>query len=239
MTWGLCQPEKRLPEGWFPIRGDMVRHAEFAGLTVFEKLCLLDIIHRVHRHLYLAKGGFREGPFIEGDAQWAKRLQMSVEAFRLARRKIGRAINARSEKGLGWFTYTPGYRTQGGVTRRTEYHDCEFAKPARGIQSGAMARYTWFHALENLRKKQLEHADVVVCAMLAYFWKIGGGRENGSAVIPKQCITPTTGMSNSAFLESVGRLHDVMSDLYSFQEGHKYVDVSDWRGGPDRVWQAA
>lgn len=220
-------------KGWFPIRNDMVRLKDFSNLTVFEKLCLLDIIFRVNRHLNLVKGGKREGPFIEPDARWAKRLRMSVEAFRLARRKIGRAINAKTEKGLSWFTYRPGYRTQGGQVRATEYYDCKFALAARGVQSGALARCVWSHVIERLQRKHLEHADLVACAMLAFFWKIGGGREHGSASIPKGSITPMTGMSNSAFLESIRRLRQVVPGLFWFQEEHKRVDVSDWTGGPD------
>lgn len=109
---------------WFPLRGDMMQAEDFLNLSPCEKVVLLDINYRLSEHLSLVRCGLRHSPFIESDAKWAKRLCMSHETFQNARCAVGQPKDKKPKtQGLGWITYTSGYRTPDGELRRTEYHD--------------------------------------------------------------------------------------------------------------------
>lgn len=134
--------------------------------------------------------------------------------------------------GLGWITYTPGYRRQDGSFERTKYHDAEYAKVQRGKPCGALNRDTWRTLIEFLKKRRLDHASLVAVALLSYFWKIIGGREMGSTIIPKAKIT-ATGMTSKAFARAITEVTEVLPDLFTVRETHHAFEIAEWKGGPD------
>jgi hypothetical protein len=217
---------------WFPVRGDMMQRQEFVRLSVCQKLVLLDINYRLHEHLSLLRREWRRGPFVEADLKWAKRLNMSVEAFRCARRKLGK---------LRWVILTSGYRTREGELRRTQYHEAQYAEVVKGIQSGAMYRRIWQDLLVAMKKGRLRHRDLVVLAYLCFFWKILGGREMGCITIPKAKIGSMARMPAATFKASLEQLAmaELSGDfgsipLFQFREKHRYgFEISNWWGGPD------
>ena len=217
---------------WFPLRADMMQNRDFLNLTICEKLVMLDINYRLAEHLSLVKCDWKTRSFGEADTKWAKRLDMSVEAFRRARRKLGK---------LGWVVFRSGYRTHDGKRWRTEYHDAKYAETGRGIQSGAVYRCVWHGLLAGLKKNQLHHRDPVVAAYVAYFWKILGGREMGSVTIPKAKVASVAGMPAATFKASLERLRSVKlrdkdgsTQLFKFRDRHRYgIELTEWAGGPD------
>jgi hypothetical protein len=109
---------------WFPLRGDRMQQEAFVRLSPCEKVVLLDINYRLQEHLSLVHREWRYGPYVETDSKWARRLGMSLEAFRRARRKLGK---------MDWVVFTSGFRTRGGKLRRTEYHDACYASATKGF----------------------------------------------------------------------------------------------------------
>lgn len=211
----------------------MVQRKEFRTLSVSEALVLLDANFELQRHLSLVENGQRQGPFIRSDFQWAKRLCMSPETFRRARYKIGRTTRETSKTvGLGWITYTPGYRRQDGSVEATEYQDAKYAKVQKGKQSGALSCDTWHRLIELLKKGKVKHESLVAVALLCYFWKIQGGREVGSVVIPKAAVK-ATGMSPQVYRRALSAVVQVLPDLFTLKNKHRAFEIAHWKGGPD------
>jgi hypothetical protein len=178
------EPEATVRSGqsWFPIRSDMVERTEFGRLSPCAGAVLLDVNYRLHEHLRLVELGFRAGPFEHFDAAWAHRLRMSVATFRSARGKLA---------SLGWIRHTPGYHVPHGKPQPTRYHEALFCRAARGVECAAFRRSLWAAVIEHLQRGELQHVDLVVAAVLAYFWQVGGGSSLGTVSVPKWRFTST------------------------------------------------
>lgn len=227
------QPSKARLRHWFPIRCDMVGQNAFPGLSVCEKLVLLDVNYRLHEHFYLVEHGLRQGPFCMTDQKWADRLRMSAETFQNARVKLGRPIDKTPKTpGLGWVVYGSGFRVDGKAVA-TRYHDAVYAKTQSGEMCGALWRQTWADLISDLQRERLGHADLVAFAMVGYWWKVTGGTQHGSVMVPKAEIKKRAGMSKARFNASLGRLRSIAPGLLAFQEEYRHLKISTWKGGPD------
>jgi hypothetical protein len=172
----------RSGQSWFPIRSDMVERTEFGRLSPCAGAVLLDVNYRLHEHLRLVELGFRAGPFEHFDAAWAHRLRMSVAAFRSARGKLA---------SLGWVRHTPGYHVPHGKPQPTRYQEALFCRAVRGVECATFRRSVWAALIQRLQQQELKHADLVVAAVLAYLWQIGGGNSLGVVTVPKRRVTGT------------------------------------------------
>ena len=224
---GLAMPEAS--QQWFPIRVDMIEAAEFRALSPCAGVLLLDIGYRLHEHLRSLELGFARKPFAHFDAVWARRLRMSVAAFRKARGKLAR---------LRWIVHTPGHQNRGGAKPTpTMYHDACFARVMPGQRCAPFRRSLWRDLIEHLQREHLEHVDLVVAAVLAYFWRIGGGWSLGRVSVPKALFT-ATGLTIKSLRAATTRLRLVMPNIVQLSISHRSVEFianfgPEWKATPD------
>lgn len=216
-SWGI--PERKKMDSkrqqWFPIRVDMIEAAEFRALSPCAGVLLLDIGYRLHAHLGYIGFGYPRKPFAHFDAVWARRLRMSVVAFRKARGKLAH---------LGWIVHTPGHQNRGGAKPTpTMYHDACFARVIPGQLCAPFPRSLWQVLIIHLQREYLEHVDLVVVAVLAYFWRIGGGVSLGRVSVPKALFT-ATGITIKSLRAVTTRLHLVMPYMLQLSISHRSVE---------------
>jgi len=228
------RPSEGQRRRWFPVRCDMVEREEFPKLTVCEKLVLLDINYRLHEHFFLVECQSRQGPFFQSDRKWADRLRMSAETFQNARCKIGRPIDKTPKTpGLGWVSYQSGYKMSAGKASPTRYHDAAYATTQDGTMCGALWRQCWADLISALQRNRLNHADLVTFAMIGYWWKVCGGRQHGSIMIPKAEVKNRAGLSKATFEASLADLRAMWPQLLALQVRYRHFEITRWGGGPD------
>ena len=201
---------------WFPIRADMIEAPEFRALSPCAGVLLLDIGYRLHAHLGYTRWDYLPKPFAHFDAVWARRLRMSLVAFRKARGKLAH---------LGWIVHTPGHQNRAGAKPTpTMYHDACFARVMPGQLCAPFPRSLWQVLIIHLQREYLEHVDLVAVAILAYFWRIGGGVNLGRVIVSKARLT-ATGITIKTLRAVTTRLHLVMPHMLQLSISHRFVEL--------------
>lgn len=206
---------------FFPLHYQMIQDPAFIALSVFERLVLIDCIEQLGRHSYLVSQGRRQGAFARTDDSWAKRLRMCRDAFRNARRELGR---------LKWLDYSPGYQFPNQLGVATRYHRAEFANTDSGPYVPIL-RTAWAKLIRALQSKELDQYALVTFALAMYLWRICGGAQHGTALIPKLAIREL-GFTLAKFKAGLIALHEFSPELLKYRQLCRAFELSDCTG----VW---
>jgi hypothetical protein len=93
-----------------------------------------------------------------------------------------------------------------------------------------MRSQVWRDLINALQRGNLSHRDIVVAALVSYFWKRKGGEEGLSVIVEKKEVKPRTRLPVKTFVASLVNLQNVMWGLLSFKERCRQIDFAGWAG---------
>jgi hypothetical protein len=196
----------------------------------------------------------QQGPFYQSDLSVAVTLGASESAIRKARRKLGwhtgkpRIVVAnqewhvsveRSQQGIGWFAYTPGWRNE-KRSIATKY--LSVIPSGESPEKAPPARIPWFTfqvLLGKVRAGILRHPDILVWLVLATAHEQHQREEEAEAeqpfVVERTDIIEETRLSDVS--KSLMRLQQQLTDqgeeLFKVMGREQRLVVCDWREFPD------
>ncbi len=199
---------------WFGLPATLMDSPDYRDLTPTEKLYLLTVV---------SEWSLR-GPFYKADVEFAAFLGCSEVKVRQARRRATTHCLV---------DVVPGNWAR---NRRlaTRYIDVPCATASEGVFFAQIHRYAFESLMALVRRKNLQHVDVVVYITLAYFaWKFRGARDDGRFFLPKCELRECAGAAG--VVESVQRLYGAFvftggGHLFEFDDGYHKLVIKKWAG---------
>lgn len=222
---------------WFPLRADLIENPEFVAMSPSQKVYYLALVSEFNLR----------GEFYRSDQEFAVLIGAATDKepvkypFTLDRRdgclygvSVDTIRRARRElQKKGWIAYKPGTRSRRG-TVATTYKQVRHARAAEEMFFAPMHRHTFDMLLDQARRGQFTHADLVAYTALVY-WGYKHGRP-GDFFITKGKLRELTGLESAP--DHVARLHDRFKyaggrPLFDYQDTHQRLRFTEWRTAAD------